>query len=119
MTAAEFKILFPEFVNAPTALVESRIAWATTRTPAAVWGDYQEQGIGFLAAHFLALLPNAKDMRKGEKPGETMYLAERERLARIVGSSAATRLAGLPRTPITIADLVPAATPTGWPPGYE
>jgi hypothetical protein len=92
MTAAEFKVLFPEFVNAADALVTSRIAWAEPRTPLDIWGDLQEQGIAFLTAHFLALLPNGKEMRKGEKPGESMYLRERERLEVIVSSG--FRIAG-------------------------
>lgn len=112
MTAAEFIVLFPEFSAAPTALIESRIAWALLRTPVGIWGDYQEQGLSLLTAHFLAQHPAAKDMRKGEKPGETMYLAERQRLERIVGSSAATRLAGLPSTP-TSADLTRGAGDDG------
>lgn len=94
MTAAEFKALFPEFNNAPDALVESRIAWATSRTPADIWGDDQDQGIAWYAAHFLALLPAAKDMRKGEKPGESMYLRERQRMNAIVSSG--FRVAGIP-----------------------
>lgn len=96
MTAAEFKALFPEFVNASNDLVTSRILWAEARTPADVWGEdsLREQGIAFLTAHFLALLPNAKDMRKGEKPGESMYLRERTRLSRIVSSG--FRVAGIP-----------------------
>lgn len=95
MTAAEFKILFPEFANTPTALVESRISWAEARTPSDVWGDgaTQEQGIGFLAAHMLALAPGAKDMRAGEEKGVTMYSRERERLEGIVSSG--FRIAGL------------------------
>lgn len=112
MTASEFKALFPEFANAPDALVDSRIAWAASRTPSATWGDLYEQGLAFLVAHFLAELPAGKDMRKGEKPGETMYLAERQRLARIVGSSSATRLAGLPSTP-TSSDLTLGAGDDG------
>jgi hypothetical protein len=117
LTAAEFKALFPEFANAPDALVESRIAWAVPRTPVDVWGaDYLEQGIGLLAAHFLSLAPNAKAMRKGERPGETMYLAERTRIARIVGSAAAHRVAGLPSTPLNTTALTPSAVPEGWPP---
>lgn len=92
MTAAEFKALFPEFVSAPDALVTSRLAWAAPRTPADIWGELQDQGQAFLAAHFLALLPNGKEMRKGEKPGESMYLRERERLELIVSSG--FRIAG-------------------------
>lgn len=96
MTAAEFKVLFPEFASTPDPLVESRLIWATTRTPADVWGETQEQGIGFLTAHLLALLPGAKDMRAGEEKGVTMYSRERERLEGIVSSG--YRIAGLARS---------------------
>ena len=115
MTAAEFRALFPEFANAPDALIESRIAWAVARTPESVWGDHLEHGIAFMAAHFLAMLPEAKAMRKGEKPGETMYLAERKRLARLVGSAAAYRTAGIPSTQIDATALTQAEPPSGWP----
>ncbi len=94
MTAAEFKVLFPEFSRASDALVESRLLWATDRTPEDVWGDLQDQGIAWLTAHFLCLLPEAKDMRKGEKPGESMYGRERSRLALVVRGG--FRVAGLP-----------------------
>lgn len=117
MTADEFRAIFPEFAAAPTPLIESRISWATSRTPVAVWGADIEQGIGFLAAHFLAMLPEAKAMRKGEKPGETMYLSERQRMEKIVGGAAAYRVAGLPSTPIDPTVLTQAEAPEGWPVG--
>ena len=97
MTAAEFKALFPEFTNAPDALVTARLAWAEARTPIDIWGAYQAEGIGWYTAHFLALLPNAKDMRKGEKPGESMYLRERQRLGLVLSSG--FRTAGDPTRP--------------------
>lgn len=104
MTAAEFKALFPEFAKAPDALVTSRLLWASHRTPADVWGDHQPEGLAWLTAHFLALLPEGKEMRKGEKPGESMYLRERMRLGAVVSSgfrvaggiSGGTLSAGLP-----------------------
>lgn len=86
MTPAEFKALFPEFSKTPDALVQSRLNWAELRTPLAIWGDKLEQGVGLLAAHFLTLLPQAKDLRKGEQPGATMYMRERARLNKIVSS---------------------------------
>lgn len=94
MTAAEFKATFPEFANAPDALVTSRLAWALARTPLDIWGAYQAEGVAWYCAHFLALLPNAKDMRKGEKPGESMYLRERQRLGLTLSSG--FRTAGNP-----------------------
>lgn len=78
--------MFPEFASAPDALVTVRLGWATLRTPLEIWNTLQEQGIAFLTAHYLAILPNAKDMRKGEKPGDSMYLRERENLELIVSS---------------------------------
>lgn len=94
MTPAAFKALFPEFASAPDAIVQSRITWAEVRTPEDVWGEHREQGLALLVAHLLAQLPQSKDMRLGEKPGETMYGRERDRLARLVASG--FRIAGLP-----------------------
>lgn len=84
-TAATFRAIFPEFTRATDALIDSRISMATQRTPADVWGDLQAQGIAWMTAHMLALLPEAKDMRKGEPAGETMYGRERAILDRVVG----------------------------------
>ena len=86
MTAADFKALFPEFAKAPDALVSSRLVWSANRTPAGIWGDHQAEGQAWLTAHFLCLLPEGKEMRKGEKPGESMYLRERLRLGAVVSS---------------------------------
>ena len=49
-------------------------------------GDLEDDGVSYLAAHLLALAPSARDMRKGEKPGETMYGRERKILEAIVSS---------------------------------
>jgi hypothetical protein len=91
VTAAEFKALFPEFQRTADALVESRIAWAVLRTPVDIWGDLQSQGIAWMAAHFLALLPEAKNLRKNMKSDadgldSTSYGKERKRLNTIVSS---------------------------------
>lgn len=95
-TAATFKAIFPEFSGCPDALVTARIAMAEQRTPAGVWGVHEDQGVLWLTAHMLALLPGSKDMRLGEPAGETMYGRERKFLERIVSSG--FRVAGLPPT---------------------
>jgi hypothetical protein len=95
MTVAEFKAAFAEFANTPTDMVQARLDWAEIRTPSDIWGDHQEQGIGFLTAHYLALAPNAKDMRAGEDKGSTMYMLEREKLELVVSSG--YRVAGIAR----------------------
>jgi hypothetical protein len=86
VTAASFKVAFPEFVTAPDAIVTARIGMAQRRTPAGIWGDLEDDGVSYLTAHLLALAPSARDMRKGEKPGETMYGRERKILEAIVSS---------------------------------
>ena len=93
-TPATFRVIFPEFSRASDALVSSRIAMAEARTPLDIWGDLRPQGLAWLAAHLLAMAPEAKDMRKGEKPGETMYKGQRDHLALVVSSG--FRVAGLP-----------------------
>jgi len=77
---------FPEFSGAPESLVLACIAEAESRTPADVWGEKRDQGVQFLAAHLLAMSPNAKDMRLKADPSQTIYLMERKRLARTVAS---------------------------------
>lgn len=92
-TTAQFFLDFPEFVGAPTTTLQKRIDWATERTDAEIWGDKTEQGIGWMTAHFMSLLPESKDMRSGdEKPGESMYGRERKRLNTIVSSGFRTVL---------------------------
>ena len=86
MTPADFLLLLPECTGGSTALSQTRLDWASERTDADVWGAKEDQGIAWMAAHFLCLLPEGKDMREGEKPGETMYGRERARLNKIVSS---------------------------------
>jgi hypothetical protein len=85
-TTTQFFLDFPEFVGASAVTLQKRIDWATDRTDAAIWDVKTEQGIAWMTAHFMALLPEAKDMRMGEKPGESMYGRERSRLNKIVSS---------------------------------
>jgi hypothetical protein len=85
-TTAQFFLDFPEFSGASSVTLQKRIDWATDRTDPGVWGGKTEQGIAWMTAHFMALLPEAKDMRQGEQPGESMYGRERARLNRLVSS---------------------------------
>lgn len=94
MTPEEFLALFPEFAGAGTDLIQTRLTWAEARTPEGIWGDLREQGIATMAAHFLSQLPEAKEMRLGEKPGESMYGRQRAHLNKIVSSG--FRVAGIP-----------------------
>jgi len=57
MTLAEFRVQFPEFVNAPDTLVNAMLAAALLEIDLEVWGAKADQGQGYLAAHKLALSP--------------------------------------------------------------
>ena len=62
-TAAEFLVQFPEFLGAPEALVDAKLAFAGERTDAAVWGTLHTQGVMQRAADLLAKSPFAREMR--------------------------------------------------------
>lgn len=94
-TAATFKAIFPEFSRATDALVLSRITMAEQRTEVEVWGDLHSQGVAWLTAHLLCLLPEAKDLRLDQGDGMTPYGRERDRLARVVSSGYRVAVAGL------------------------
>lgn len=84
LDTAAFLVHHPEFTSTPTATVQAKLDEAYRRTPAKVWGNLQDDGARYLAAHLLALLPNARDMRVGAK--EDLYHAERMRLVGVVAS---------------------------------
>lgn len=81
-----FRAQYPEFSKASDALVTARLADAVLRTPSDIWGDKTETGTFLLTAHLLALGPNGRDLRKGEKPGDSPYWRERNRMAITVSS---------------------------------
>jgi hypothetical protein len=93
-SAANFLVIFPEFTNAGTALIETRIAMAEEQTETEVWGDLYHQGVAWLAAHLLCLAPGAQDMRLGPE-GESLYGNQRKRLGVTVASGYRVALAGL------------------------
>lgn len=93
-TSANFRVIFPEFAKASDALISSRIAMAGARTPADVWNILEAQGIAWLTAALLVNDPAAKDMRKGEKAGDSSYARERRFLETVVSSG--FRTAGAP-----------------------
>ena len=99
MTPNDFRARFPAFARASDALIADRLAKAERRTPAAIWGDLQSDGVEYLAAHLLSLEPAARDLAKGEKAGESTYGAERKRLEAIVSSGHRVASSVLPTLP--------------------
>ena len=55
LTAADFKIRYPEFDSVADATVEMFIADAEQELSEECWGDLYERGVFALAAHFLYL----------------------------------------------------------------
>lgn len=87
--AASFKAAFPEFGNAPNALVDATIARASLVCPASVWGAFVDQGIELTTAQWLALSPFGRSVQLVNKDGSTAY---DQRLADLM-----TAVAGGPR----------------------
>lgn len=89
VTVPEFRAAFaPTFDRTPEGVISLRLTMAEARTSADVWTDasMRNAGILYLAAHLVAIEPGGREMRKGERAGDTPYARERERLERIVSS---------------------------------
>lgn len=83
---ADFLVEFAEFSNTAEALVQAKLDEAYRRTPARVWGDLEDDGAKYLAAHLLACSPFAAELKLVGKDRSTIYGDERHRLERIVSS---------------------------------
>ncbi len=87
-TRTTFLVSFPEFSEVDTAVVDAKLAEASRRIDASVWGDWENDGHGQLTAHLLANSPlgnAAKLVAKGDGP-KTVYEGEYRRLVRMVGA---------------------------------
>jgi len=91
----KFRAQFPEFAGASDVVVSYVLEQAAVRTPSDIWGDYQEEGHGLLAAHMLCMRPEGKDMRLegaarngSSNPGldRSIYGQQRAHLNRVVSS---------------------------------
>jgi hypothetical protein len=88
-----FVVAFPAFRNTDRPRVEVKIAEAKRQVDEAVWGELTDDGVGYLAAHLLAIMPGGEHARlipRNAKPvrGEALTTYEREykRLMRQVAS---------------------------------
>jgi len=63
VTAASFKVRFPEFTDTDDSLITSHIAGATLRFSAEVWGDLLDEGIMYKTADMLARSPHGNNSR--------------------------------------------------------
>lgn len=89
----EFVASFPAFRKTDKAVVEAKLAEARRLIDTAVWGTLADDGIGYLAAHLLAMMPGGEHARlvpRNAKPvrGEALTTYERQykKLQRTVAS---------------------------------
>lgn len=94
-TTDTFLQSYPEFAEERRVLVAAKLAEAARRVSATVWGTWTDDGVALLTAHLLALTPypSAWATEGATKPvvtasGDTPYMVEFRRLARIVGTAA-------------------------------
>ncbi len=94
VTAASFVALYPEFSDAPEALITLKIAEADTMTPSRVWGDLKDQGQALYTAQYLYDSPFARHMarvdqgndRQGVRTDASPYVDRLRRLVQQVAS---------------------------------
>ena len=94
VTAASFIVTYPEFSDAPVALVEAKLAEAVTMCPDRVWGDLTDQGVGLYTAQYLYDSPFARHMaridqgndRQGVRSDASPYIDRLRRLVQQVAS---------------------------------
>ena len=63
VTAASFKIAFPEFDRVANALIEAKLAEATRELNAEQWADLFDDGVSYLAANLLSMAPQGQNAR--------------------------------------------------------
>lgn len=73
MDLATFRIQFPEFQFVDDSLVQAMLTAAALSVDVDVWGTKAGQGVGYLAAHKLALSPYGQAARLVAKDGSTTY----------------------------------------------
>jgi hypothetical protein len=94
VTAASFKALYPEFGDAPDALIEGKLAEAVLMCPDRMWGDLADQGVGLYTAQYLYESPYARHMarvdqgndRQGVRSDASPYNDRLRRLVQQVAS---------------------------------
>lgn len=84
VTVSSFKVQYPEFANADTALLQATLDDAVKLCPAVPWGDKQDMGVMRQTAALLARSPFARGMELQMVNDRTVYEIDLERLRRIV-----------------------------------
>lgn len=85
---ATFIAGFPEFVKAPTTLVQYHLARATAEVSEDYFGDLREDAVFYLAAHRMALSPYGQAAKLAPEKGATTYEKHFQELLRKSASGA-------------------------------
>jgi hypothetical protein len=86
VTAASFRLEYPEFENAGDDLVLPKLAAAAVRTDARFFGAKYDHALGLRTADLLARSPFARDMQLIAKDDTTTYSRQLTELIEEVGS---------------------------------
>lgn len=90
-TVDTFLSAYPEFAPLAAApsrgMVSAKLAEASRRVSAAIWGAMEDDGVALLTAHLLSIVPYGIGDTKPVvlADGSTSYMQEFKRLERIVG----------------------------------
>lgn len=94
LTVRTFQALYPEFADAPAALVQAKLDEAAIMCPESMWGELRDQGIGLHAAQYLFDSPFSRHMarvdqgndRQGVRSDASPYIDRLRRLTQQVAS---------------------------------
>lgn len=86
VTLTSLRARFPEFTDAPDALLTACIAQAENEVNETVWGDNYDEGVLLLACSKATLSTQAHELQ-AEEGGESSYMIEFKRLSRKYGSA--------------------------------
>ena len=86
VTLTSLRARYPEFDDAPDALLTACITQAENEVNETVWGDNYDEGVLLLACEKAVTSSHAHEMQS-EGEGESLYMREYKRIQRIVGSA--------------------------------
>jgi len=87
VTRASLIAEYPEFTNADTALVTTKISHAYKFVDETIFGDQADLAVTLYACHLIAMSPYGMEMRLQDKNGETTYLKLFNKEAILTGAS--------------------------------
>ena len=87
VTRDSLVVAYPEFGNAPTAMVDAQIANATLCNDSDVYGDRYDLAVLLMACHLIAVSPWGEKLKLSPTKGVTAYLEGHQRLEAAAGAA--------------------------------